>query len=181
MSGKVAMVSGKAAITGGVVMQNGRKHKIMRIGSFARQAGVSIRTVRYYEELGILYPERRSSGGFRLYGAENLRRLLVINFLKNIGLPLTEIRRILLARQESGGGRETVKLLVDLFAEKLELVESKIHTLRTMKTELANALEILRSCRRCGNRVLLEASACVGCTRLGPEEKVPNTLWALLH
>jgi DNA-binding transcriptional MerR regulator len=122
------------------------KHEFMQIGAFAKQAGVSIRTVRYYEELALLCPEKRSRGGFRLYGPENKRRLSVINFLKDAGLPLTEIRRIFLAKRDSGSGQEAVKLLLRVFGEKLRLVEAKIDTLHVMKNELTKTLGVLQSC-----------------------------------
>jgi DNA-binding transcriptional MerR regulator len=157
------------------------RREFMQIGAFARQAGVSIRTVRYYEELALLSPEKRSRGGFRLYGPENKRRLSVISFLKDAGLPLTEIRRIFLAKRDSGSDQEAVKLLLRVFGEKLRLVESKIDSLRVMKNELMKTLDILRSCEQCGREVLLEASSCRGCEDLGPEKNVPDTLWVLLH
>ena len=157
------------------------KHEHMQIGAFAKQAGVSIRTVRYYEELGLLHPERRSRGGFRLYGPENKKRLSVISFLKDADLPLTEIRRILLAKRESESDQEAVQLLLRVFGEKLRLVESKIDSLHIMKNELTKTLGVLQSCERCGHEALLEASSCNGCADLGPEKNVPDTLWVLLH
>ncbi len=174
------MVSVKA-VKRGFESRNDAPHNVLRIGPFAKQAGVSIRTVRYYEELGLIRPENRSRGGFRMYGPESARRLSVINFLKGVGLPLTEIRRILLAKQVFGSDKAAVEHLVALLSEKLRLVESKIVALHTIKTELAKTMEVLQSCRQCGNQALLEASSCCGCARLGPEEKVPDTLWALLH
>jgi len=157
------------------------KREFMQIGVFAKQAGVSIRTVRYYEELALLRPEKRSRGGFRLYGPENRRRLSVINFLKDAGLPLTEIRRIFLAKRDSGSDQEAVNLLLRVFGEKLRLVESKIDTLHVMKNELTKTLDILQSCGQCRRKVLLEASSCSGCADLGSEKNVPDTLWVLLH
>lgn len=153
----------------------------MQIGAFAKQAGVSIRTVRYYEELALLRPEKHSRGGFRLYGPENKKRMGVINFLKDAGLPLMEIRRIFLAKRDSGSDQEAVKLLLRMFGEELRLVESKIDTLRVMKNELTKTLGILQSCGRCGREVLLEASFCDGCEELGSGKDVPDALWVLLH
>jgi DNA-binding transcriptional MerR regulator len=152
----------------------------MQIGEFAKQAGVSVRAIRYYEELGLLRPERRSRGGFRLYGIENRRRLAVINFLKEMGLSLTEIRDILLAKKTSGGDRAAVGFLLRVFDEKLKTVETRIENLIAMKTELVNALGILRSCESCGREVLLDALACGDCVKLVPVEAVPETLRVIL-
>lgn len=153
----------------------------MQIGEFARQAGVSVRAVRYYEELGLLRPEKRSRGGFRLYGPEDGKRLTVINLLKEIGLSLTEIRDILLARKARGGDKATVVFLLDAFRERLRMVESKIEALNAMKGELNRAIGILRSCERCGHEVLLDALSCAGCGKLGSTEPVPETLKVIFH
>jgi len=153
----------------------------MQIGEFAKQAGVSIRAIRYYEELGLIQPEKRSRGGFRLYGAENRKRLAVINFLKDAGLSLIEIRQILLAKKPSGGDKALVSFLLKTFGEKLELVEAKIAALKAMRSELAKAIGILRSCAHCDHEILLDALACGGCVNLGPQEAVPETLEIFLR
>ena len=58
----------------------------MQIGDSAIRAGVTARTIRYYEELGILEPEERTDGGFRLYSEAQLRRLLIVQSLKGLGV-----------------------------------------------------------------------------------------------
>src|SRR5512140_1511488 len=95
---------------------------MMQIGDLAKGAGVSVRAIRYYEELGLIHPASHSQGGFRLYGEECLKRLQVINFLKEIGLSLTEIGQIFLAKKSSGGDRSTVRFLLKVFSEKLEVM-----------------------------------------------------------
>jgi MerR family transcriptional regulator, Zn(II)-responsive regulator of zntA len=153
----------------------------MQIGEFARQAGVSVRTVRYYEELGLICPEKRSQGGFRLYGPESHRKLAVINFLKEMGLSLTQVREILLARKTSSGNKETMTFLQRVFREKLEAVELRIEALQAMKTELANALKILNDCDHCSREVLLDALACRDCLSQLPGESVPDALRVILQ
>ena len=153
----------------------------MQIGEFAKRAGVSVRTIRYYEELGLICPDKRSQGGFRLYGPESHRKLAVISFLKEMGLSLTEIREILLARKLSGGSKATVIFLQRVFREKLAAVESRITALQTMKDELANALKVLGMCDHCDHEVLLDALACRDCPGLSPRETVPETLRVILH
>lgn len=153
----------------------------MQIGELARQAGVSVRAIRYYEELGLIRPEKRSRGGFRLYGSDNQRRLTVISFLKEMGLSLTEIREILLAKQPSGGDRSTVNFLLGIFGDKLKMIESRIEALHAMKSELVKALRILHSCENCSREVLLDALSCGDCASLRPAESVPDTLKVILH
>jgi MerR family Zn(II)-responsive transcriptional regulator of zntA len=161
--------------------QRTREEEDMQIGELARQAGVSVRAIRYYEELGLMRPEKRSRGGFRLYGPKNHARLIVINFLKELGLSLMEIREILLAKQPSGGNLSTVRFLIGIFGAKSKMVESRIESLQSMKTELDKALRILHVCENCGREILLDASSCGDCASLRPAESVPDTLRVLLH
>ncbi len=153
----------------------------MQIGDFAHKAGVSVRAIRYYEELGMIRPESHSNGGFRLYGYENLKRIQVINFLKDLGLSLTEIRQILLAKKPSGGDRQTVEFLLRVFAEKLSLVESRLENLNRMRAELEKALKILRSCENCDHKVLLDSMCCGNCENLTPRDAVPDTFEVILQ
>jgi DNA-binding transcriptional MerR regulator len=153
----------------------------MQIGEFAKQAGVSVRAIRYYEELGLIRPEKRSPGGFRLYGPESHTKLAVIHFLKEMGLSLGEIRDILLAKKPSGGDKAAVAFLLKIFSEKLQMLESRMDALTAMKTELVNAIRILRSCENCNRVVLLDAMSCGGCTSLAVKEKVPDTLHVIFH
>jgi MerR family transcriptional regulator, Zn(II)-responsive regulator of zntA len=152
----------------------------MQIGELAKQAGISVRAIRYYEELGLIRPQKRSRGGFRLYGPEIQKRLSVIHFLKEMGLSLTEIRQILLAKGAGGGDRSTVRFLIKAFNEKLALLEDKIRALNDMKAELGNAVKILHSCENCGREVLLDALSCGNCACLGTGEAMPDTLRVIL-
>ena len=62
------------------------------IAQVCEKSGLSARTVRYYEEIGLLPGVRRSEGGRRVYGDDELERLRFITRLKTLGLPLKEIR-----------------------------------------------------------------------------------------
>jgi DNA-binding transcriptional MerR regulator len=163
------------------MVRSGTDRNVMQIGDFARLAGVSVRAIRYYEELGLISPEGHSIGGFRLYGDENLKRIEVINHLKDLGLTLNEIRDILTAKRSAAGGREAVAFLQKTLQEKLDLVESKLGTLNQIKAELASVLRILRSCEHCRHEVLLDAILCAGCEDLQPRETVPGTFDVILR
>lgn len=67
----------------------------LRIGEIARRTGLSPRTLRHYDQLGLLVPSQRSTGDYRLYSHEDLVRLLAIAQLKSLGLSLTEVRSAL--------------------------------------------------------------------------------------
>jgi DNA-binding transcriptional MerR regulator len=71
---------------------------LLQIGEVADRVGLSLRTVRYYEEQGLLTPESRTSGGFRLYSEEQVDRLALIKQMKPIGFTVQEMRELLDAR-----------------------------------------------------------------------------------
>lgn len=64
---------------------------LVQIGVLAERVGLSLRTVRYYEEMGLVTPSARSKGGFRLYGAEDEQRLLVLKTMKPLGFSLEQM------------------------------------------------------------------------------------------
>ncbi|MFI1657820.1 MerR family transcriptional regulator [Streptomyces sp. NPDC020472] len=65
------------------------------IGELARRGGVSVKTVRYYSDEGIVRPAGRSAAGYRLYGADALARLALVRTLRDLGIDLPTIRRVL--------------------------------------------------------------------------------------
>ena len=67
----------------------------MQIGEVAERIGLSLRTIRYYEEVGLAVPSARSDGGFRLYVNADVERLRVIMQMKPLGFSLEEMRDLL--------------------------------------------------------------------------------------
>ncbi|GAA0497634.1 MULTISPECIES: MerR family transcriptional regulator [Microbacterium] len=67
----------------------------MHIGELAERTGLSLRTIRHYDEIGILKPTGRTEGGFRLYTAEDESRLLLIRRMKPLGYSLEETGQLL--------------------------------------------------------------------------------------
>ncbi|MFD7573500.1 MerR family transcriptional regulator, partial [Streptomyces sp. NPDC059810] len=102
------------------------------IGELARRAGVSVKTVRYYSERGLLPEAGRSSGGHRRYGAGALDRLLLIRSLRGLDLPLPEVERVL-ARDEA---------LEEVLAGQLRELGSQLAALRWREA----SLRLLRDC-----------------------------------
>lgn len=67
----------------------------MQIGEVAERTGLSLRTIRYYEEVGLAVPSARSQGGFRLYTEPDVDRLELIKRMKPLGFQLEEMRDLL--------------------------------------------------------------------------------------
>ena len=115
----------------------------MRIGQFARAAGVGIQTIRFYEREKLLRVPPRTAGGYRVYSEKDLDRLLFIRRNHEIGFTLAEIRQLL----NLHGAIETmprplrqkpnqVKEIVAIGRERLGQVSEKIRTLQNMKQQL---------------------------------------------
>lgn len=69
--------------------------ELSHIGRVAESVGLSLRTIRYYEEIGLVTPSGRTAGGFRLYNTDDVQRLLLIKRMKPLGYPLEEMARLL--------------------------------------------------------------------------------------
>lgn len=69
--------------------------KHMQIGEVAEHTGLSLRTIRYYEEVGLVTPSARSQGGFRLYTEPDVARLKLARQMKPLGFQLDEMRDLL--------------------------------------------------------------------------------------
>lgn len=78
----------------GVTMASGPE-RLMQIGEVAERSGLSLRTLRHYDDIGLLTPSERSDGGFRLYTEDDLDRLLVIRRMKPLGYSLDDMQRVM--------------------------------------------------------------------------------------
>jgi DNA-binding transcriptional MerR regulator len=85
--------------------------RYLKIGEVAHLLGVSTKTIRHYQKIGLLAEPGRSEGGYRLYGGEDLLRLLRIRRLTALGLPLGQIRALL---AQPGDGEPLRRALSDL-------------------------------------------------------------------
>ncbi len=108
-------------------IQKPRKRKTLyRIGELAQQAGVTTRTIRYYEELGILAQPRRPQARHRRYTEKDLLHLQRVQQLKGYGLTLGEIKEIFdLSREDPSGEKSRLRLLSRYREKRREAMERK--------------------------------------------------------
>ncbi|MEV8550693.1 MerR family transcriptional regulator [Streptomyces glaucescens] len=106
------------------------------IGELAERAGVTVKTVRFYSDRGLLPEASRSTGGHRRYGPEALERLRLIRSLRTLDLPLPAIRRVLVDEDGAGG------LLEDAVADRLRRLGGELSALRWREA----ALRLVRDC-----------------------------------
>ena len=111
----------------------GTERARLQIGDVAERTGLSLRTIRHYEEVGLLPAAQRSQGGFRLYGEEAVQRLLVIKQMKPLEFTLEEMRDVLEVLDRLSNPRlsaRTRAALLDRLAAYGDLVEHKLADLR---------------------------------------------------
>jgi len=106
------------------------------IGELARVFGLSPDALRYYERLGLLAPEGRTEGGYRLYGEEALRRLRFIKEAQAAGLRLEDIAGILRAME---GGQPPCRHVQEMLRARLEEVRRRLRELEALARRLAFA------------------------------------------
>ena len=110
------------------------KNNLYTTGEIAKLCGVSVRTVQYYDDRGILIPSTLSEGGRRLYSEEDLGRMRIICFLREAGLPINSISALF--------AEEKPESIISLLLEEQE------KTLREEMAERRAKLELLEGIRR---------------------------------
>jgi len=101
----------------------------MKIGQLAEQAGVTTKTIRYYESIGLLREPERSDSGYRVYGPSALERLGFIRDAQQSGLSLAEIASVLELKGQGTTSCEHTRALLERHLEDLETqIERLRHT-----------------------------------------------------
>jgi DNA-binding transcriptional MerR regulator len=115
-------------------MERGDDPRYVRIGRLAAELGLNPKTIRYYEEIGLLPSPTRTPAGYRLYRPADRDRLRFILKAKAIGLSLEEIREILALRRD---GRQPCARALTLLDQKLALVDRRLQALAEVREEIA--------------------------------------------
>lgn len=110
------------------------------IGRVCEETGVSARTVRYYEELGLLPGVRRRSGGRRVYGDDEVERLRFIQRLKAMGLSLQEVADLNAVYAINGSTNAMLERLRELLRGHLDDIDEKLETLSRLRDEMSRYL-----------------------------------------
>jgi DNA-binding transcriptional MerR regulator len=113
-------------------------------GDMARATGNTVRTIRFYEEEGLLKPSVVSDGGHRRYTDDDLERLRLISDLRELGLSLGEIRSILDLRTGCHTAAEFAMRFQEVLAGHLEQAQRRLERLRRMKKELLDAFAAIQ-------------------------------------
>jgi len=118
-------------------------------GDLARATGNTVRTIRFYEEQGLLRPTVVSEGGHRRYTVHDLEKLRLIADLRELGIPLSEIRSVLDLRAGCTTAAEFAARFEQVLVSHIEQAQRRLDRLRRVKRELTEALNAIQSRLAC--------------------------------
>ena len=156
-----------------------RSNDFLTIGEVAQRTGVTLRTVRYYQSLGLVEAAHRTSGGFHLYRTEACDRIQFIRDLRSLDIPLARIREMLEWRKTARTGAEGAPDVVAALTHNLANVEKRLQRHLILRKEMEEALGVLETCLRCSVRPVREA--CCACENLTLRERIPLYIRALVN
>ncbi|MFI2314990.1 MULTISPECIES: MerR family transcriptional regulator [unclassified Streptomyces] len=114
--------------------------KHMQIGEVAARTELSLRTIRHYEETGLVAPSARSQGGFRLYTETDVARLMVIRRMKPLGFTLDQMRELLDATDRlDGDDRLDAGMREELLARVRAYQQAAAEQVEKLRVQLARA------------------------------------------
>ncbi len=121
-------------------------------GDLARATGNTVRTVRFYEEEGILEPAEVSDGGHRRYGDDDLERLKLIGDLRELGLSLCEIKDILALRKGCSCVAEFAERLEQSLAGHVAEAQRRMERLERVRCEIERTMALVHSHLKSGSK-----------------------------
>ncbi|MCM8564231.1 MerR family transcriptional regulator [Thauera linaloolentis] len=114
---------------------------LMQIGELSERAGVSHRTIHYYERLGLLQPAEREGAGYRYYDEMALKRLEKIAALKRLGLSLDEIAMVIDLYFKDATGIEGKEKVLEILRGQLARADAQLVELQAFKRDLEANIE----------------------------------------
>ncbi len=158
---------------------NGNRKNLMKIGELAWRAGTTMRTVRYYEERGLIAPAGRTKGGFRLYEEDELRKLHLIKTMQAIDMPLAQVKAFFDERQRGKVASEVAPAIQRVLLSQLEEMDRRIEQYRKMRESVRETIDILNTCSTCSQEP--GPNVCSGCPVLTSRESIPLHMQAVIE
>lgn len=120
------------------------KDATYRIGELSRLVNLSQRTIRYYEEIGLLHSVRRIENGKRIYTPDDVRRLKFITRLKMLGLSLAEMVELEKIYRQQRDNRDVIPKLIEILDQRAAQIDERVAHLTALKKEIREYQERLR-------------------------------------
>lgn len=107
-----------------------------QIGEVSKKLGITPRTIRYYEEFGLLDPPLRIENGIRLYSNEDIRRIKFILKLKELGLTLKEMLELADIYNQHKQSHTIMPKLIEILDEHIDKIDSRISKLASLRNDI---------------------------------------------
>jgi MerR family transcriptional regulator, copper efflux regulator len=130
------------------------------IGEAARQTGLSVKAIRFYESDGYIPPAGRSESGYRRYSAADVHRLRLIKQMRTLGMPLVSIRRLLEEATDADCDRFAVELQI-VFRRQMEEIRRRIAELEELRSELESLADHVDHCQCDPGRAVEDCGYCL--------------------
>src|SRR4030066_1469190 len=127
------------------IKQNNMNGEFISIGDLAKKLEMSQRTIRYYEEIGLLNSIRRMERGRRVYTDADLRRLKLIKRLKIMGLTLSDMQELEAMWTIEKSNEKVLNRLLELLSNHLKMLEERIADLDILRNEIMEYQERIQS------------------------------------
>lgn len=121
-------------------------------GDMARLSSSTLRTVRFYEQAGLIKPQRRSCGGHRLFAKRELTKLQLALDLREAGLSVDSIKSLFKLKAACSSPEEASDRMSAVLNEQIECMQQKITKLRRLREELAAMIAVISECHTCDNK-----------------------------
>jgi len=117
-------------------MSDDTSEEYISIGNLARDCGITTRTLRYYEEMGIMSPPCRMEGSSRIYSTEDVRKLKFILKLKELGLSIKEMQELDSVYNEAKETDKIIPRLVEMLDNHINTLDEKMTKLSSLRKEI---------------------------------------------
>ena len=151
---------------------------LLKIGELAKRTGTTLRTIRYYQQLGLINHFARTKGGFHLYFPDDCKTIQFIKSLQMLGTPLSQIRRLLHQRLAAESGAEAAPGIIDILERQLEEIGARVAAYHEMQESIRQTMEILEVCKECPLKPSREV--CCRCDTITSMKEVPRPMQALI-
>ncbi len=159
----------------------GARTTLHTTGDMARLTGNTLRTVRFYEEAGVLRPARRTEGGHRLFDDRELERLSLVSDMREAGMSLEDVRSLLELKERAGTGGEAAKMATVALGDLLASLRTKLEVLARLSNDIERTVAQAAACAGCAETELFP-KRCHECAKLvakGPFPRGLRVLWAM--
>lgn len=122
----------------------------MKIGALAKQTGLSVQAIRFYEQEGLVAVPQRTEGNYRLYNNDSLRQLGFIKQCRNLGLTLEEIRELIKFQLTPEAACGEINLIIDTHVQEVDCRITELTELRSQLVGLRTQCKSKSAIKDCG-------------------------------